>query len=141
MTVIFNVAVVFSSKYFRFLFVNFSLQAIGLKIGEAHRTSSLIRAPNDPPALSIQNSNIFGMLLKLIYHHNQAFFCRTDKLLRNLPQAATTTKFDKYLIFFLACFAMYFKRSALQIQETSNRSSDTGTCCVVQSKMSDFRGL
>ncbi len=29
-----------------------------------------------------------------------SLFCRTDKLLRNLPQAATTTKFDKYLILF-----------------------------------------
>jgi hypothetical protein len=35
---IFNVAVVFSSKYFRFLFVQLSLWAIALKIGEAHRT-------------------------------------------------------------------------------------------------------
>jgi hypothetical protein len=38
----FNVAVVFSSKYFRFLFVQHSLQAIGLKIGEAHRAVFLI---------------------------------------------------------------------------------------------------
>ncbi len=37
---IFNVAVVFSLKYFRFLFVKLSLYAIGLKIGEAHRTVS-----------------------------------------------------------------------------------------------------
>ena len=35
---LFNVAVIFSSKYFRFLFVQLSLLAIGMKIGEAHRT-------------------------------------------------------------------------------------------------------
>jgi hypothetical protein len=36
----FNVAVVCSSKYFRFLFVKLGLLAIGLKIGEAHQNVS-----------------------------------------------------------------------------------------------------
>jgi hypothetical protein len=76
---VFNVPVVFSSTYFRFLLVKLSSQVIGLKIGEAHQTekcaktahplvackmsinifSSIIGAPNDLPALPIQNPNIF----------------------------------------------------------------------------------
>ncbi len=52
---IFNVVVVFSSKYFRFMFVKLSLSATGLQIGEAHRMI--------PPILPIQNSNIFVNIL------------------------------------------------------------------------------
>jgi hypothetical protein len=43
---IFNVAVVSSSKYFRFLFVQLSLLAIGLKIGEAHRGLNDVKSYN-----------------------------------------------------------------------------------------------
>ncbi len=57
---IFNVAIICSSKYFRFLFVKLSLKAIGLKIGEAHRTRSsslysanIIGAPMHPAAIGV----------------------------------------------------------------------------------------
>ncbi len=57
---IFNVAIVCSLKYFRFLFVKLSLLAIGLKIGEAHQTRSsslysanTIGAPMHPAPIGV----------------------------------------------------------------------------------------
>jgi hypothetical protein len=57
---IFNEPVVFSPTYFRFLFVKLNKLAIGLKIGEAHRTQSstlysanTIGAPMHPAPIGV----------------------------------------------------------------------------------------